>query len=150
MPLAALRCSHKKSLTFCPRIAQIDTALLRDARSTHRDLNQAGRILYRALALYPSPRDRTWSSRDHLDVPGKVHTGPCSPGRGDSHTPLTALDVLVGPFQPRAQVYRPGQGKGQYSGSKEGQLTAAGSATNQTKEAYEQRRQKATEENSQT
>ena len=51
--------SHdKKSLTLSSWIAQIYTAFCWDALCTHRNLDEAERLLQQALALLPSSRAR--------------------------------------------------------------------------------------------
>lgn len=71
---------NKKSLTLYPWIAEIYTDLCRDSLSTYRNLDEAERRFQRALARYPSSRDRYLVIPDHLDASGKVRTGPCFPG----------------------------------------------------------------------
>ncbi len=53
-----LRRNNKKSLTLEPLIAQIYTTFCGNSFSTHRTLDEAERLLQRALALYPSSCDR--------------------------------------------------------------------------------------------
>jgi hypothetical protein len=49
---------NKKSLTLYPWIAEIYTHLRWDSPPAHLNLDEAERLLQRALTLYPAPRDR--------------------------------------------------------------------------------------------
>jgi hypothetical protein len=70
-------------------------------------------VFFNGRSCYIPPRViGTWSSRDHLEAPGKVRTGPCSPRRGDSYTPLTALMCLLDLFSLALRSVMPVKGRG--------------------------------------